>query len=1024
MRSRSICLTVFLLLGIFRTIDTYAQPDHTTGVETLGGARFTVISPHLLRLEYQAQRQFTDEPTLFAVNRQARYTRYRCTRTKERLVIDTGNWRLTYRNDGKPFHPGNLAVTCGPLTWRPGLRQKANLGGPIRTLDGVDGPVRLDDGVLSRDGWHLIDDSGKPLLTSDWVRERPAERGTDWYLFLYGSDYRAALKALTTISGPVPLPRRYTLGAWYSRYWPYSSEDYRQIVREYTQHGFPLDVLVLDMDWHRDGWTGWSWNRALLPDAEELMRWVRSEGLAATLNLHPADGVGPHEDAYPAFMQAMGEDPASRRTLPFDAADKRYMDALFTQVIAPLERDGVDFWWLDWQQYPNTRSIPSLTNLAWLNRCFYQHTAQNGLRGVSFSRWAGWGDHRHPIHFSGDASTSWRMLAFEVPFTAASGNAGCFFWSHDIGGHMGGRNEESYARWCQFGALTAALRSHSTRDPQMDRRPWSYPDWATRSMRISFHLRSRLFPYIYSSVWQSCRDSLPLNRPMYLEYPSESAAYRQPQQFLLGDHVLAAPIAEPGTGPRRTGVQAVWFPKGRWYNLFTGERYDGPDERAVTADIDEFPVYVRGGVPLPMQPYTPRMGASPIGTLVVRCYPAEDATARSTTLYEDDGLTTRYRQGECATTRLTLRRTGNVSRLCISPERGSYQGHPRQRTLTVEFGALRRARWASVNGRRTDVTFNAVERINRVTVNNHDIRKPIEIRLCADEIDPVVWRMTHAARRAGLSTSVSSIRPALLPQWLKTVQEPVTRRLLLAGLGLALVERYGTPNMTDSPTPGLLVSRTLRSGPARWRLYSMETGQTLATRSTDTASSVQVPSLSPDPAQDLDAEQAALQVNLTIERVPVTLELPLRINPADSKRNIAPQAQVSVSSQEVNPTPAGLTDRVVSGYPTSHQFEWSSRGQREGAWAQLDWPTEQRIDTVWLHDRINSVDQVTSGILQFSDGSQITVGELPNNGDGLRIRFTPKRVRWVRFTVTGTRAGTQNTGLAEIVVFRASPQHP
>ena len=135
---------------------------------------------------------------------------------------------------------------------------------------------------------------------------------------------------------------------------------------------------------------------------------------------------------------------------------------------------------------------------------------------MSFSRWGGWGDHRNPIHFSGDAGTRWPMLEFEVPFTTTAGNVGCFFWSHDIGGHTGGRNEESYMRWVQFGATSAALRSHSTRKPDMDRRPWTYSRQAEDSMRLSFHLRSELFPYIYSSAWQSCAESVPLSRPMYI----------------------------------------------------------------------------------------------------------------------------------------------------------------------------------------------------------------------------------------------------------------------------------------------------------------------------------------------------------------------------------------------------------------------------------------------------------------------------------------------------------------------------
>jgi len=140
---------------------------------------------------------------------------------------------------------------------------------------------------------------------------------------------------------------------------------------------------------------------------------------------------------------------------------------------------------------------------------------------------------------------------------------------------MGGRNEESYTRWVQFGALTAALRSHSTRSPEMDRRPWKYSQQAEDSMRIAFHLRSELFPYIYSSVWESCTESVPLTRPMYIEYPAKEEAYRNPQQYFFGDNLLVAPITSPGEGTNEVAHQTVWWPPGDWYDWFTGERFTG-----------------------------------------------------------------------------------------------------------------------------------------------------------------------------------------------------------------------------------------------------------------------------------------------------------------------------------------------------------------------------------------------------------------------------------------------------------------
>ncbi len=722
---KRLLVIVFLLAAVLARAD---QPDAKVVV---GKARFTVIAPECIRIEYATDGKFVDAKSMFAVGRDAVWRGFKLSRDGSNVIIDTGKIRLQYRPDDEPFNQGNLRARIARgaewVDWWPGLPNQQNLGGTIRTLDRVKGPVDLGDGVLARDGWYLLDDSSTHLLTDDWVEERPDNGNTDWYLFGYGTDYKAGLKALTRIGGAVPLPRKYVLGAWYSRYWPYSSKDYHQIVEEYAQHDFPLDVIVMDMDWHKSGWTGWSWNRDLLPDAEELLQWFHQQGLHVTLNVHPADGVGPQEDMYEPFMRAMGEDPSTGATLPYDAANKKYLDTLFQYTHEPHEREGVDFWWLDWQQFPCTRSLPQLSNLSWLNEYYYRYTGRNGLRGQSFSRWAGWGDHRHPIHFSGDADTGWEMLTFEVPFTSTAGNIGCFFWSHDIGGHMGGRNEESYVRWVQFGATSAALRSHSTRKPDMDRRPWTYGHQAEDSMRLAFHLRSELFPYIYSSIWQSCSESVPLNRPMYIEYPTNDEAYHHPQQYFFGDSLLVAPITTPGEGPDKLARQVVWFPAGDWYDWFSGQHFSGERTETVSADINRFPLYVKGGVPIPLQPYSPRMTTAPLTNLVVLCYPGPDGVSTSTTLYEDDGVTTAYSKGENSQTLLTYRRSGNEITISISPSKGSYAGQVQKRSYVVELPETGKPHAVSVNGKRATTDYQESTRTTRVSVATRSIRDAVQV---------------------------------------------------------------------------------------------------------------------------------------------------------------------------------------------------------------------------------------------------------------------------------------------------------
>lgn len=779
----------------------------------MGAARFTLITPQCVRIEFRADasRGFVDAPTLFAAARPS------CPAAAAPLVVNdepgeppavvsSESFELVFIPGGEGLTGRSLQVRVrGPeglpaqAVWTPDSRQIRNLGGTLGTLDGLRGPPRrAPEGLLSRDGWYLIDDSRGHLLVDGWVRPRDAQPGDiDWYLFAYGRDYRAALRALAAVSGPVPVPRRYLLGSWYSRYWPHTSREYRAIVAEYAEHGFPLDVVVLDMDWHREGWTGWSWNRDLLPDAEDLLRWFHDRGLAVTLNLHPADGVGPHEDRYGPFMRALGMDPASRFVPAFDAGDRQYMTALFEQVLAPLERDGVDFWWVDWQQEKFVRSIPGLTNLQWLNRLFFEHTRGSPVprrRGVSFSRWAGdaaehrWGDHRHPIHFSGDAHTGWAMLAYQVPFTSTAGNVGCFFWSHDIGGHFGPRIEEATARWVQFGALSAALRLHSARSGVLDRRPWTYAEPFRESMRRAFALRAELMPHLYSEVHAACEQTVPLLRPMYLDHPGEERAYTAPRQYLLGADLLAAPVTAPGRGPNCTAMQAAWFPPcpwGRgWRRWETGERHLPGDEAIVAASIHEIPLFVREGVPVVLQHPADRMTHAPGPHLRVRLWPCPVAGLEvfgRTLLVEDDGVSddaeARASTPIVAKWSAADRRDGRSSdalrlSLTIGPSRGAFPAQPARRSWTIELAGVNEILGVTSAGERINARIDP-DRLSGLA-QVHLPERPVAAAVTVDiEFIPARSRESEfqfAARRFAEAFGASGVpepdRPSAAKEWL------------------------------------------------------------------------------------------------------------------------------------------------------------------------------------------------------------------------------------------------------------------
>jgi hypothetical protein len=138
---------------------------------------------------------------------------------------------------------------------------------------------------------------------------------------------------------------------------------------------------------------------------------------------------------------------------------------------------------------------------------------------------------------------------------------------------------------------------------------------------------------------------------------------------------------------------------------------------------------------------------------------------------------------------------------------------------------------------------------------------------------------------------------------------------------------------------------------------------------------------------------------------------------APPERNLALTATAAASSESAatGQIAAKVNDGIVGGYPDNPKAEWASLGERDGAWVQLTWPDAQAIARIELHDRLNLVDRVTVGVLEFSDGTSLEVPALPNDGSAQVISIEPRSVTWVRFRVA--RARGENTGLAEFKVF-------
>lgn len=754
-------------------------------VVTSGNARFTVLTPQLIRMEWSADGQFEDRATLTFVNRETPVPEFKVRESKSKLTITTPALTLTYLKNGK-FSDKNLkavfTLNGKEVVWTPGMENPQNLLGTTRTLDGADGSKLkepMEQGILSRAGWSLIDDSQRHVLTPDgseweeWVEARPEGDRQDLYLFAYGHDYKQALADYALVAGRAPMPPKYTLGYWWSRYWQYSDNEFVDLVNKLKSMDVPIDVLIVDMDWHetwglrksnspkdeygqRIGWTGYTWQKELFPSPANFLKWTENEELKVALNLHPASGIQPYEAVYDDFTKEYGWSEKGK-SVPFKIDERKWADAYFKTVLEPMERDGVDFWWLDWQQWKESKYTPGLSNTFWLNHTFFNHAERQnpGLRPFIYHRWGGLGSHRYPLAFSGDTYATWPMLAYLPYFTATASNVNYGWWGHDIGGHMFHKTQkatdpELYTRWLQYGVFTPIFKTHSTKDPRIERCIWCFPDHMFL-MRDAIRLRYTLAPYIYNAARENYDTGVGMCRPMYYDYPESDKAYETPEQFMFGNDILATTITQPVDSITGLAPRTIWFPEGAWFDCATGSMYEGGRTEELHYTLAENPHYVKAGSIIPMNPATVKNLQQPCDTLVLTFIPGGDGQLRH---YEDDGMSQQYKTNYAVTT-VSKKQEGNTVRVRISPREGSFAGASDNRSYELRFPAVFPPKSVKVNGK--ELAYSRFPKAGEWTYDGYTLAPviytgttacdaPVEIELAFDD-----YATAHQADLYGMS---------------------------------------------------------------------------------------------------------------------------------------------------------------------------------------------------------------------------------------------------------------------------------
>ena len=741
MNCKSLILFFFLFLV---TLSIHAREEwnplaEEEAVVTSGSARFTILTPRLIRIQYSTNKLFEDRATFAVVNRRLPVPAFTCTEEDGYLVIRTDSLTLRYKVGSriqKQFKNSNvLGITFQmngrQILWYPGKDDALNLLGTQRTLDGDIGDthrVSLEKGLLSRDGWAVLDESpstqrgdgsrsfpfDKDVDGIPWVGKPVDANAIDWYFFGYGHQYKDALGDYVRIAGRQPLPPKFMFGYWYSKYQAYSQSDIQQLVRDMENKNVPHDVMMIDCDWHQNSWTGWTWNKSLFPNPTTLLNWLHTHNTKTALNLHPADGIGQSDDNFAKIRSDMGLD-ASTTTVPWQLEDSTFYRTFFKNLMRVREKQGVDFWWLDWQQDLTSSYIAGLGQTFWLNHVFYNDMRLNRTdrRPVIFHRWGGMGSHRYPIGFSGDTFATFGTLQFESYFTATAANV-CFgYWGHDGGGYLQPNNvstdPELVLRWMQFCVFQPIFRTHGSSQSGCERRIWKMSNFDLQNE--TFKLRYTLVPYIYTAARQAYDTGVSICRPLYYEWPEENKAYSIEDEYLFGDDILVSPISTP-TSSDGTSERKTWLPKGFWFDICRNRMLAGGHTITDQYDLSEIPYFIRLGSIIPCNPTLSHLKTEPT-SIVLWVIPGTDGEGK---LYEDQGDSEAYKDGEFATTRFSQTHSNEGTTLTINPREGSYAGMLNERAWQAVFFLMEEPSSVSINGEETS-TWTYDEQLRRLFVD-------------------------------------------------------------------------------------------------------------------------------------------------------------------------------------------------------------------------------------------------------------------------------------------------------------------
>lgn len=619
--------------------------------------RFTVLTERLIRMEYSPKGIFYDQPSQLVLFRDFPHPEFTVRQDDQFLEITTKYFKLEY-SKGKSFNAGklvpmnNLKVILQNSNpeklWYYGHPEVRNFHGIFTSVDGDKSNQMMQKGLYSPDGFVSFDDSVHMLFEEDGTLVDREEKYMDIYLFMYGSDFDLCLKDYFALTGKPSFVPRYALGNWWSRNYDYTDEALLELVDTFAKRDIPLSVILLDKDWHlrevkgRKGKVhklngGFTFNEQLIRDPVGMIKILHEHNIHIGLQVNPQEGIYPIEEFYDQALPFLNIE--SPNVIAFDPLNPRFMDVYMKLFLHSLEAKGVDFFWNDYLPQDG-KTLP----LWILNHYHFLDLARiPAKRGMLLARAGEIAPHRYPVLYSGETETSWEMLRKLPKLYQSAANIGVSWWSHDIAGNHGGiEDPELYIRSVQLGVFSPILRFHAARGRYYKREPWRW-DIKTFSVVDDYlRLRHELIPYLYTEAYQYYLDGTPLITPLYYKIPWIYDDEVFANQYYFGKEMMVAPILNKKDTVMNRTIHKFYMPEGIWYDFKTGKKFPGKKQYISFFRDEDYPVFVKAGSIIPLSKESNQNNISNPNEFEIHIFPGQNNTYN---LYEDDGVTTLYKDG-------------------------------------------------------------------------------------------------------------------------------------------------------------------------------------------------------------------------------------------------------------------------------------------------------------------------------------------------------------------------------------------